>query len=355
MTDHQPFDDREPAARGKHRGRLLAWAWHGAVLLLVAWLAWRYIDLPLIGRVLLATPANLALLVVAILLVDRTLMAWKWRQLLAVVGLAVPFRAVWLAYYQASFLSRIVPVALGADVLRGHLVVQRTGRWDRVVGSMLVEKILGVLGAVTFASAGAIFLAGTLAEQNFFYFVWAIPAIGAAVVVVLLVTLSGQFGDRFIRLLPGTQFRRLAERLHAAYALYQGHRRALVVNYGLVLVEQAMQLLILYVCARAVGIATAPLVLLAVLALVEFLRKIAIVLEGWGLAQITIVLTCSLAGIDESLALSMALVGHVLEVVATSPAALLLISSKRPQREASQATAERFTNECSAVSSGQAR
>ena len=100
-------------------------------------------------------------------------------------------------------------------------------------------------------------------------------------------------------------------------------------NLCLAFAEQTLQILILYLCALAIGVDVSAWLLVSVLTVSQFLRKFAIVLEGWALGEFVVVLTCALAGIDQTQALAFSLLGHVVGMVVSLPGAALMAMTRR--------------------------
>ena len=313
------------SGRGKQTG--VRWTLRAVVFAVIAWAVWHYIDLRQVFSVL--RDVDLAMVGVLILLitVDRTLMAVKWRQLLLAAGQRAPLRLVWSAYYRASFVSRTLPVAIGGDVLRAHALTRNGNRWQAVLGTMLAEKVIGVASGLTLALCGLLLLSGRLLNARGLD----AATIGtAAAVLAILAIASVWLGKRQASRL-GRWVIRLVERFLPKHRvgltqrLLRTYRPVVVPNYLLAITEQTLQLVILGLCAIAVGVTASPWLLFAVLAVTELMRKVAIAAEGWGLAQLVVVTICALAGIDQNLALGMALLNHVLELIVTAPAGLLMV------------------------------
>ena len=286
--------------------------------------AWHYIDFRLLADALLKTSPLVLVVLVVVYTLDRALMAWKWRQLLATAKVIVPYPSVLSAYYRASVVSRLLPTSLGGDVLRAY-VVTRQGRNGHVVTmSIVIEKVLAFLASVLLATVGSLLLIPELSGRGALYLLPLAPALGAAVVLAFVFSLH-KHPRRLISFLPSERLRHTATQLHEAYGLYKGRWRALVANVGLSLVEQGLQIFNLFLCARSIGLDAPAITLLAALTLSEFLRKAAVVLEGWGFAQVVVVVTLSIVGIDQSHALALSLFSQVATWISVLPGVYLLL------------------------------
>ncbi|MEE8104680.1 MAG: lysylphosphatidylglycerol synthase transmembrane domain-containing protein [Planctomycetota bacterium] len=309
------------------------WFLHFAILALLLLAAWMFVDFAALGTALRRAPLpTVAVLVVAYCL-DRLAMALKWQPLLRAVGIHIPLREVVLIYFEASFVGRALPTALGGDALRIYRVSKISGQTAAVVSAAAVEKIAGIIAAALIASFGAIWLARDLAEAELHPLLIAVPGCAALTVVLFGVSLSTKIGATLVGWLPGAAVRRAATKFLEAYQAYRKKRGVIVSGIVYSLLEQALQVAILFFAARAVGITAPTGVLVAVLAVSEFLRKIAIVLEGWGLATIVTVGVLALAGIDENEAFALAILATLIAWLAVLPGGLLLLRARRSENE----------------------
>jgi len=292
-------------------------------------MAWKFIDFPRLisslNRVSLLTIVVVILLVTA----DRMLMAYKWLALLKIVGITPRFSRIVSIYYQAAFISRIMPTALAGDVLRGYLVSTFSRGWEKVLGSMLIEKIMAVLSSIGLATIGSLFLLQQLKEEGIPYFSYLLVAAIGCMVVLFRLSFSERLQETVVRFLPVDRLQASLGKLRGAYQQFRGHRSALAANFVMALFENCLQVLIIYVCAVGIDTDASALRLLSALAISQFLRKIAMIVEGWILGEMIVVLTCSLAGIDQTQALTFSLVSYAIRFLAISPGGVLFLLQKK--------------------------
>ncbi len=310
---------------------------HLLVLALLAVLAWFFLEPRRLLEALGAVRLGPLLVLLGVALADRLLMAVKWSQLLAATGVHLPLASVISAYLQASFVNRVVPMSLGGDIVRG-VAASRPESRDRVVASMVMEKAVAVVGAVALALAGAAALAPALIARGWGSMVWSLAGLGAVVLVLILLSLSERVVRTLFRPVSGLSQRmgtsRLLGRLHAAYRGYRSRPGALAVHFLLTLIEQALQVLVVFLCARSVGIDAPASVLVPVIAVSELVRKLALVLQVWGLGELGRVLTLSLAAVDANRAVAVALLYHAVAWIVALPGALLLVLRRPAARTA---------------------
>jgi len=311
----------------KGRKKYVKWLWHGAVIVLSALAAWKYIDFRALINTLLAVQPVFILLIFLVITFDRFVMAAKWLQLLRAVSLNIPFRTVLSAYYRAFFIGRIIPSSLSGDILRGWVVTQEAEAWERVLGSMVVEKAIGMLASVALATIGVLMLSTELQREGATFVILAAPTIAALATFGFFFSLSERVGAALLNLVRWESIKHPLTKLHKAYCLYNEQRRKLLVNFFLTLGEQALQVLYLWLCAIAINVDVSPAILISALVLSQFLRKVAMVLEGWVFGEFILVLTCVLAGIDQTQVLAFSLLSHAVGILASVPGGILMLLS----------------------------
>ena len=301
---------------------------HAAVLLVIAWLAWRFIDFRQVWQ-LLSSAALLPVAVIVLLAtVDRLLMAVKWRQLLRAVDVDASLPMVISTYYQASVVSYIPLMVVGSDVLRGFLVVRRYGRAESVLATMFLEKVLGVLSSCVIGVLGLTIVLGGVGREH--GATLAVLAIGTLVVSLALfgLTLLGAVHRLVIRLARWLLPAKWSGRVASGYDAYLSFRRRpalLAGNVALTVTEHIVQMLMLFFAGRALGVTMPLLLFLAAIGLVLMVRRVAIYLEGWGFAETISVVLFGVVGLDPSTALSISLLANGLSMLAVLPGLILLL------------------------------
>lgn len=310
------------------RKNYLKWVWHGAVIALVVLAAWKYIDFRTLINALSAIQPTFILLIFLVITFDRFVMTAKWSQLLRAISLNIQFRVVLSAYYQSTFIGRIIPSSLSGDILRGYIVTRKVVAWERVLGSMVMEKSIGILASAALATIGVLILSTKLQQEGLTFIIFAIPTIAAMTALGFFFSLSERIGTTLLGFVRWERMRRPLTKLHKAYCLYNGQWKKLLINFFLALGEQALQIFYLWLCAIAINVDVPLMILVPALALSQFLRKAAIVLEGWALGEFILVLTCVLVGIDQTQVLAFSLLSHAIGILASVPGGILLLLSR---------------------------
>jgi glycosyltransferase 2 family protein len=301
--------------------------WHLLVVAIVAIAGWYFIDITEVWNTLRGVEWRWLILLLLLATIDRFLMAAKWWQLLQHVTSTVQFTTVLSAYYQAAFVQRFIPSSLGGDALRALIVSTGSGNTSGVIASIVVEKLVAMLAAVFLAICGGVLIVSQVHGQAMDLVLLSIPGMLALILLLLRASLHRPLVLNCIGWLPGLRVRATLSKVYGEYAGFQDAPRALIANFIYCIVEQAVQILLLFYCAQALGVDADALTILTAISLAQCLRKFAILLEGWLLGEFTAVLVYSVLGIPEAQALAFSLLGHAMGIVAAIPGALLFMKS----------------------------
>ncbi len=319
--------DVAPGRRRRQRN----WLGWGLALFILGACA-LFLDLGRVASILGRIHPAVALGLLLLLTFDRFLMAWKWALLLRVVGVHLPLTLVIRFYYQGSLTGLFLPSSIGGDLLRAGWVAQASGVKHGAFASLLMEKLIGLVGGVIWAIFGAVVLA--------LHFHGELTSLWLALGAVALVAIVGGFALSLHEAVHGFvlaalgRFKAwrvlgLAHRLYETYALYSNAKGVLAWNLLLALAEHALQIVVFLLLTRSLGIEVAPLLLFAMTS-VQFLvlRSIPISPDGWGVAELSAIGFYGLIGIGSEAAFSMMFLNHILITVACLPGLWFLLRGR---------------------------
>lgn len=300
-------------------------------VLVLAAIAW-WVDLGRVTSALLSLSG--AVLVAALLLAtaDRGLMAFKWWQLLRAAGRPVRFPTALRIYYQASASGRVIPFPLGTDMLRAYLASQAEVPEGDAVSSIVVERLIAMFASALPALVGLLYLARRFpdeVEQAWFFGLVGVGLLLAlgALTLILLGPAHRLARSLYERIAATKRLPRRLERLlgdiSRSLLLYGRRRRTLAVHAALAVGEQLLQYAKFAVLAYGMGIAATSLFFLAVIALALFVRRIAGVIEQWGVGEGSAVVVFALLGLEPELAVALLVANFAVSTVAVLPGALL--------------------------------
>jgi len=280
---------------------------------------------------------KLSLPAIAILLflgtVDRFIMAYKWHLLCQALGMTTPFHRYLSIYYVSTFIGYTLPTSMGAEVYR----VARLGRTESgtaVFASMFMERLVGAISNIFFAWGGALYLSISIQSENMDTLFTLL--IGSTILVILVTIASFHPSlHRFtLDIAKRLKFGLLLQKFTTAYAEFGNQKRALITNIGWGIIETGLQLIMLTGVAVALQIELSITILLAIIGITEFIRRVAIILDGWGLATALQLFMYGLVGLNGAEALLIALLGHALLFFSGLPGGLILLLDRWEDKHA---------------------
>jgi len=306
-------------------------SWLNTLLLLAILLALVFVvDLPAVLQAVITIHPLSLVAVLLLATADRFLMGMKWRHLLQAAGWPVDFRRAVSAYYQSGLSSRLIPVPISSEVLRGHLIA-RTGIPAAVVfSSMVVEKLIAWLASSLLGLASLVFLLSSFQEDTAGMLLLGTSlavAFGGLALGLILYRPAHHLGSRIFEKFLPSRLNSLYTKISQAVLQYRSRPSALAVNLLLAFVEQGIQFTKFYVLGRALGISLPALSFFAVIGLTVVVRRVTSYIEGWGLGEASTVVMFALLGVDQETAVAFSFLNYTTTVVASLPGAYLLYRS----------------------------
>ena len=233
----------------------------GTVVLTLAAISYLIWQVDLGTTVDVLRDANLAWFVMAaaIMILTVPVLAARWGWLLG--SHDIHERLPWLArtYFVANTAGQVLPTSLGGDAVR---VVETTrrhpGRATVVTGTVLLERGLG--GAAT-VGLGAVGFLLSIGEYNITAYLWLEGVFVFGTLVLGFVFFARAARPLLRRTQPLLARFRLEKPLRHFYMgvhHYRGHPRLLARVLALTLAVQAVRILAIWACAKAVGIELDP-------------------------------------------------------------------------------------------------
>jgi glycosyltransferase 2 family protein len=288
-----------------------------------------------------AAGARLGPLVAAVLLVvvDRTLMAWRWLWLLVpfAPGAGAPpgdtsrprvgLGAILHVFFVSTFVGTFLPASVGGDAVRATALGRLGVPLADAVASVFMDRVLGVLGVLAMAVVG-LWLARDLPAR---------AEVVAAVLAGLAVTAAGcaavaaaVFSARVAAFLIALAQRLPWARAHAAGSAvvgavqrYAAHHRLLTAVSLASIGVQVLRVLQAWCLGLGLGIDAPLSVYFAFIPIILLVMLLPITVYGLGTSQAAFVLFFEAAGVAEPAAFALSVLFVALGVIGNLPGGLL--------------------------------
>jgi len=290
---------------------------------LTAYILWRSHPREVLTAVAAADWRFIAI-AVALVLVDRTLMAYRWLLLLCIIDRAErpPLVEIMRIFFVSTFVGTFLPASIGSDAVRAYGMTRLNVRGRDALASVFMDRMLGVASILVMAAAG-LSLARDLAGNR--TIVLALVVAAAACAATLLVVFSdaaARVAAGLIGALPA-RLHDVAEGLLASIRRYSAYHRQLVnVLLGSIAV-QALRIVQAYFLGSGLGIAAPAATYFAFVPLILLVMLLPVTFNGIGTSQAAFVWFFGRAGVAAPPAFALSVLFVALGVVGNLPGGLL--------------------------------
>jgi uncharacterized protein (TIRG00374 family) len=244
-----------------------------------------------------------------IFLLSFTFVAFRWRFLLASLGIKLSLREVSFAFFSGLFFNLFFPSFIAGDVFRGFSISRRHGNLKKVTSSILMDRFSGLSGLAVIVLFA--FFAGRhlLPQKQIFY---------SVLILCLLLVFVGLviFSKRFFMFVTAV-FRRnkfLKKRLINLHEQLYFFRNNPVVFFKAVAFSIPVQMLgafSFFIVSKAFGVQVSAIYFFVLVPIIMVIAFIPITIAGIGTREAAAVYFFSLVGIEKSVGLSMSLLNLV--------------------------------------------
>lgn len=295
--------------------------------MLLTWLAVRRVDLATIGQSLRGAAPGWLAAALALVLVDRALMAWRWVRLVRAVEPMPPRPLAGLIriFLVSTFVGTFLPGSIGGDAVRA-VAVSRSGLPGAdAVASVVVDRMLGVVSILIMAVAGLVF-AGALVERRLVVIALALMAVVTAAALLLL--FDSRVLTRVVDLAAGRRFprvQRLAGKFLAGIRQYGRHHAVLGQVLAASIAVQVLRTLQAWCLGLALGIGIGGLWYFAFVPVIVLVMQLPITISGIGTGFVAFVELFGRAGVGPAPAFALSVLFLALGWIGNLPGGLLVM------------------------------
>lgn len=304
----------------------------GITLAAFAWV-FRQVDLAALRETLGSADRLWLFATVVFFFLSQTGCILRWG-LLAPPHPAIKFPFLAESFFVACFFNTFLPTTVGGDAMRGYDLIKTTGEWRGSLASVLMDRLLGLLGFLGFALAA--WLALPVARED--------PLIrsGFAAFCVIVLAAFAVLGSRrilatllrpFGKIGLG-QLRSHAKQFQDALREYFRHPSKLLKGLAVTVCIQVLAILMYAAAARALRFQVSLLYLFLAVPMILTIAQVPISLNGWGIREWATVLFLGRVGISSHEALSLSLVCAVIPLLSGLVGAFLFLARRRRKKPA---------------------
>jgi uncharacterized protein (TIRG00374 family) len=262
---------------------------------------------------------------VGLVLVDRTLMAYRWVLLLRarLATRDVPLWGVMRIFFVSTFLGTFLPASVGGDAVRALQLSRLNVAGTEALASVVVDRLLGTLSVLVMGVAGLVAVRELLEPQALMLLSGALAlAVGGALVLLFDSRTMTAVSHRIARFgrVPGFIGRSLL-----AVREYGNHRQVLALVLAASIAVQVLRTLQAWCLGAALGIPTGMSWYFAFIPVVVMAMSLPVSFMGLGTSQLSFQVLFGLVGVNEPDALALSVLFLALGVVGNLPGGWLFM------------------------------
>src|SRR5262249_9061391 len=267
---------------------------------------------------------RLIAIAVALVLVDRALMACRWLLLLCIIDPAdrPPLGRIMRIFFVSTFVGTFLPASIGADAVRAYSMTRLSVRGRDAVASVFMDRMLGVASILVVGAVGLLLARDLAGNRTIVLSLIAAGAICALTLVVVFSDRAARLAARAIRLLPA-RVHEFGDGLLASIRRYSSYHGQLAnVLLGSIAV-QALRIVQAYFLGSGLGIAAGPATYFAFVPPILLGMVLPVTFNGIGTSQAAFVWFFGRVGIAPPAAFALSILFVALGVVGNLPGGLL--------------------------------
>ncbi len=246
----------------------------------------RRLDLALIYSYLKEVRILWIVIAIFLLGVGRLITGWRWRVLLDVQGIHIPFKTLLSFLFVSNFFNTFLPSTIGGDTIRASDSSRQSKLPAESIMTIVVERMMGVcaLGTVAFVS----FLCGMSLNIDLLAFFWPVMLFFLLAHVSLILILNLKVARFIITALRKIRFRKLSDKVRKVSLILSEVKQSKSSMVGAALLSLLLQVNVIiytYVVALSINLKI-PLVDFFVIApIVLLILILPVSINGIGLRE----------------------------------------------------------------------
>lgn len=263
---------------------------------------------------------------VALVFVDRSLMADRWIRLLCIVEPRnrPPLKRLLEIFFVSTFAGTFLPASIGGDAVRAYSLSRERVSGADAVATVFMDRMLGVVSLLLMGLAG-LFLARGLATNRVVLASLVLTA-GVSTATTLMI-FSERIGTGLMRLasaVPIAALQRASGGILESVRRYARHHTALLVVLASSVAVQILRVVQAYCLGRALGIEAGLAVYFAFIPLILLVMLLPVTINGLGTGQAAFVWFFARAGVEGAPALALSILFVLaLQLVGNLPGAVI--------------------------------
>ena len=264
----------------------------------------------------------------ALVLVDRSLMALRWMDLLVALapGSRPPPGAVLRVFFVSSFVSNFVP-SVASDLYRAYALSRYDVHLAESTASVLMDRALGVLSVAIVGAAALPFARDIAARGELMAWLGLLFGVCAVAAAVIFSERAAGWVRGAVAAVPLGVLHRVTDALTDAVRRYATHHRELVRVTLMSIAVQVIRVLQAWCLGRALGIELPLTIYFAFIPVIVLIMQLPISVNGIGTTQAAFAWLFVPQGAGAAPVFALSVLFLLLGIVGTLPGGVLYATS----------------------------
>ena len=261
---------------------------------------------------------------VGLVVIDRTLMAWRWISLLRPVSRdgGPPLGALMRVFFVSTFVGTFLPTSVGSDAVRAYGIMQHQVAGSTAVASVVLDRALGIVSMLLLGLGSALLLPAG-APPGVFVILALGGAASLALAAVIFVEPAGRAALAVSRMAPAGPLRRIGERMVEAIRVYRHHHGTLVGVLAASVGVQVLRVLQAWGLGRALGVAAPIEFYFVAIPVILLIMLLPVTVSGLGTGQAAFLWIFGTIGVPRPEAFALSILFVALGIVGNLPGGVL--------------------------------
>lgn len=262
---------------------------------------------------------------ILLFLVCVLLLTVRWQVLLNQLKIHSKFKLLANFYFIGYFFNNFLPTTIGGDVSRAYNVARVSGQKADSIGSILLERMMGLLATLTFASVSMFWVIQYFHTPRIIFLTIALLLGIFFVLVNLLIPSTFNFTSNILKkikiLSVGDKIQRVLSSIHS----YRENKKIILFAFLISIVSQFTLIVMNYILAIALNLEKVTLGFLFIVVPITFILGLVPSVNGLGVRDSGYVFLLTRIGLSPAEALSLSVLNTLVPVLVSLYGGVLLI------------------------------
>ncbi len=300
-------------------------------ILLFVWI-FKKVDINLMINTLKNLPLYSILGVLFSVFMVIVLCILRWNYLLKSIGKIVGWRQLTVSYWIGFFMNNFLPASVGMDVVRSAYISSGVKETASIIGTTIVERLLGFVGifVFTFIGVAVLFILGSNVPYISYAFYL---SIGGVVFFffffyILYHPKVFSFIERMLDKIKLFNIGELLNTIYKSFVFYKDDFKVVLINIFISTIIQGTLVFGIYAVGKGLGINIPISPYFVYVPVIMILSTLPLTINGMGIRELSFIYLFGLSGVGKEEAVLMSLILFFATILVSLPGGVLILMKR---------------------------